>query len=72
MTAILFFIIGLMLGGFVTVFFMAGFQMYRINKYEYQIMKLRDRLDRERTEKGGIYNDRKRVSVLDSQDTEQF
>ena len=72
MMELLFFIIGIFIGSAVCCVFMAGFQLHRINKYEYQIMKLRHQLDKERTEKGGICNDRKRVSVLDSQNSEQF
>ena len=54
MMELLFFIIGLLIGGFVAVFFMAGFQLHRVNKYEYQIMKLKDQLNKERYEKGAF------------------
>lgn len=57
MTAILFFIIGLLIGGFIAVFFMAGFQLHRVNKYEYRIMLLEHQL-KNNGGKGGDIGDR--------------
>jgi len=53
MTALLFFIIGLMIGGFVAVFFMAGFQLHRVNKYEHQIFMLEHKLKACQNDNGG-------------------
>ncbi len=44
MSEFLFFIIGLLLGGCVGVILLCGFQLNRINDYEYQIRKLKSQL----------------------------
>lgn len=44
MSEFLFFIIGLLLGGCIGVILLCGFQLNRINDYEYQIRKLKSQL----------------------------
>lgn len=47
MSEFLFFIIGLLLGGCIGVMLLCGFQINRINDYEYQIRKLKSQLTKE-------------------------
>lgn len=47
MSEFLFFIIGLLLGGCIGIMLLCGFQINRINDYEYQIRKLKSQLTKE-------------------------
>lgn len=48
MSEFLFFLIGLLLGGCIGVIVLCGFQLNRINDYEYQIRKLKSQLAKEK------------------------
>ena len=54
MSEFLFFLIGLLLGGCLSIILLCGFQLNRVNDYESQIRKLKAQLAKE--QKGEITN----------------